>query len=115
MHTNILKAVMDVVAARQVPVYFEAEEEMISTSRADKVRVVHYFYIYIYIRTQIVYDTYTYNPVVVMLCEVQHNVHMYQLKNCMAKLVLATMQLRVQLAQHTYICSYDTRYMCAYL
>jgi hypothetical protein len=40
MHTNILKAVMDVVAARQVPVYFEAEEEMISTSRADKVCVI---------------------------------------------------------------------------
>ena len=39
MHTNILKAVMDVVAARQVPVFFEAEEEMISTSRADKVSV----------------------------------------------------------------------------
>ncbi|CAM9320577.1 unnamed protein product [Sphacelaria rigidula] len=30
MHTNILKAIMDVVAAREVPVYFEVEEEIIS-------------------------------------------------------------------------------------
>ncbi|CAM9203717.1 unnamed protein product, partial [Phaeothamnion confervicola] len=39
MHTNILKAVMDVVAAREVPVYFEAEEDMVMTSRADKTRL----------------------------------------------------------------------------
>ncbi|CAM9431576.1 unnamed protein product [Ascophyllum nodosum] len=30
MHTNILKAIMDDVAAREVPVYFEVEEEIIS-------------------------------------------------------------------------------------
>lgn len=36
MHTNILKAVMDVVAARHVPVFFAAEEEMMLTNRADK-------------------------------------------------------------------------------
>ncbi|CAM9193347.1 unnamed protein product [Choristocarpus tenellus] len=39
MHTNILKAIMDVVAARDVPVYFEAEEEMVSTSIKNKTRV----------------------------------------------------------------------------
>ncbi|KAG5184379.1 Sec1-like protein [Tribonema minus] len=39
MHTNILKAVMDAVAARQVPVYFEAEDGMISSSRADKAQL----------------------------------------------------------------------------
>ncbi|CAM9887991.1 unnamed protein product [Chrysoparadoxa australica] len=36
MHTNILKSVMDLVAARHVPVYFEAEAELVMTSRADK-------------------------------------------------------------------------------
>ncbi|CAM9315596.1 unnamed protein product [Discosporangium mesarthrocarpum] len=39
MHTNILKAIMDVVASREVPVYFEAEEEMVSTSIKNKARV----------------------------------------------------------------------------
>eukprot|EP00903_Cladosiphon_okamuranus_P008567 g8220.t1 len=40
MHTNILKAIMDDVAAREVPVYFEVEEEIISApSKRTKNRV----------------------------------------------------------------------------
>ncbi|CAN0422941.1 unnamed protein product [Ectocarpus sp. 12 AP-2014] len=40
MHTNILKAIMDDVAAREVPVYFEVEEEIISApSKRTKSRV----------------------------------------------------------------------------
>eukprot|EP00752_Nemacystus_decipiens_P008016 g7163.t1 len=40
MHTNILKAIMDDVAAREVPVYFEVEEEIVSApSKRTKSRV----------------------------------------------------------------------------
>eukprot|EP00612_Vaucheria_litorea_P008385 CAMPEP_0171473840 /NCGR_PEP_ID=MMETSP0946-20130122/2080_1 /TAXON_ID=109269 /ORGANISM="Vaucheria litorea, Strain CCMP2940" /LENGTH=657 /DNA_ID=CAMNT_0012003679 /DNA_START=19 /DNA_END=1992 /DNA_ORIENTATION=+ len=41
MHTNILKAIMDKVAARQIPIYFELEEELISRGKTDKAQLLN--------------------------------------------------------------------------
>ena len=39
VHTNILQAIMNVIAAREVPVLFDLEESMVVSSRADKATV----------------------------------------------------------------------------
>lgn len=39
IHTNILQAIMNVIAAREVPVLFDLEESMVMSSRADKATV----------------------------------------------------------------------------
>jgi len=39
VHTNILQAIMSAIAAREVPIFFDVEESMVASSRADKATV----------------------------------------------------------------------------